>query len=69
MRYGSPNTSYGGPTFAGSPISYGGSTYTGSSYGDRYGDGRMHGGAAEFYPGRQAHYYGGMSGEWDDDDF
>jgi hypothetical protein len=65
MRYGSPATSYGGSTFAGSPMSFGGSTYAGSAYGDP----RMSGGAAEFYPGRQTHYYGDMTGEWEDDEF
>ena len=57
--YNRAGTSY--PSRYGTPASsYGGSTYVGSM---------MSGEAATFYPGQRSHYYQGMPGEWEDDDF
>jgi hypothetical protein len=51
----SPYSRYGTPARL-----YAGSTYAG---------GGMDGEAASFFPGQRSHYYQGMRGEWEDDDF
>jgi hypothetical protein len=51
----SPYSRYGTPE-----SSYGEATYAGRV---------MDGDAASFFPGQRSHYYQGMRGEWEDDDF